>query len=334
MKSLTTHFDTARRVAKIIWRDGLCRHISHSSHSSHPYCEHHTFNEWHLGDNLIHLNFLRRLAARSPHEKFVHACRECYLGQLRPVVADLPNIQLVSLKDMHPGSINSWKNYGKWTGGGGYFDRSDKQADFVEFHLTFFNDLARRMGTTSPMGCADDFLFNYPAIRSSLPGQRMVEFIMPGRWDVLVCNSTPQSNQLPGWKEHNWNEVIAFIINSGHSVVCTQQTQTGAPCTADYGVRTPRRGVLLPGERFTPVAPNGRKPGETGLDVTGVGNVSLRCGLIVGCPCGPMWPTWNVWNKDTPRIVVHGKETLNIGWRTQHARSKAELFALLEARWR
>ena len=296
MKSLTTHFDTARRIARIVWRDGVLRRKP-----TRIYHEHHTFNEWHLGDNLIHLNFLRRLAARSPHEKFVHACRECYLGQLRPVVADLPNVRLVALKDMHPGSINCWKNYGKWTGRGGYFDRSDKQADFVAFHLMFFNDLARRMGTTSPIGCASDFLFNYPAVLKSLSTHE-------GRYDVLVCNSTPQSNQLLGWKDGDWDDVIEYILQRGRSVICTQQSpfansQTGADCT--YG-----------------------------LDVTGVGNVSLRCGLIVGCPCGPMWPTWNVRNRDTPRIVVHGKETINIGSRTQHARNKAELLSLLEAHFK
>jgi hypothetical protein len=51
---------------------------------------------------------------------------------------------------------------------------------------------------------------------------------------------------------------------------------------------------------------------------------------IIGCPCGPMWPTFNIWNKDKPRIVVQGTETVALGTNTTHARNKDDLAGILE----
>src|SRR5262249_3599769 len=47
-----------------------------------------TFIEWHLGDNLIHLHFLRRLAAANPGVRFIHAAQAGYLGQMAEMVTD------------------------------------------------------------------------------------------------------------------------------------------------------------------------------------------------------------------------------------------------------
>jgi hypothetical protein len=67
------------------------------------------------------------------------------------------------------------------------------------------------------------------------------------------------------------------------------------------------------------------------LSVTGVGNISTRVDRIIGCPCGPMWPTFNIWNPQSPRIVLLSKETVALGTQTKHARNKTDLFGILEA---
>jgi hypothetical protein len=242
---------------------------------------------------LIHLNFLRRLAVEHPDCQFVHACRVNYHGQLKPVVWPLANVKLAPLEGRNPNGVDAWKNYGAWTLRGGYAAQSPLRLKWVELHIAFFEDLARRMGLRTPIHSRDDLLFDYPAVKE--------ETRLPGRWDVLVCNSKMLSSQVRGWKDRDWDDVIEWLLKKGRSVVCTAPSRTKAVCTA-----------------------------EQGISITGVGNVSLRVDRIVGCPCGPMWPTFNIWNKDKPRIVLQGTETVALGDDTVHARNKGDLAQIME----
>jgi hypothetical protein len=277
------------RIAGILWRENVARPGERPGRDG----LYETFNEWHLGDNLVHLNFLRRLAVKHPDCQFVHACRVHYHEQLKPVVWPLANVKVVPLKGRNPHAVDAWVNHGAWTPRGGRSHHSPVRFDWVRFYPDFFADLARRMGLTTPMVSADDYLFDYPALKD--------ETRLPGRWDYLVCNGSVMSGQLPGWKDGDWDDVIEWLLKKGRSVVCTQPSRTGAVCTADHG-----------------------------LSVTGVGNVSMRVDGIIGCPSGAMWPTFNLWNKDKPRILVHGQATVALGTRTAHARSKGELRQMME----
>jgi hypothetical protein len=277
------------RIACILWRENIARPGERPGRDG----LYQTFNEWHLGDNLIHLNFLRRLAARHPDFQFVHACRVQYHEQLKPVVWPLANVKIVPLKGRNPNAVDAWINHGAWTPRGGFSNNSPVRLDWAKFHAVFFADLARRMGLPMPMTSPDDYLFDYPALKQ--------ETDLPGHWDFLVCNGSVMSGQLPGWKDTDWDDVISWLIEKGHSVVCTQPTKTAAVCTTDRH-----------------------------LSVTGVGNVSLRVDHIIGCPSGAMWPTFNIWNKDTPRILVHSKAMVRLGNQTVHAKSKGELCRMME----
>ena len=79
---------------------------------------HHSYNEFHLGDNLIHLHFLRKLALKYPDEFFVHAVQPCHLLQLGEAIEDVPNIRLDPLENKAAGSVNVWKNAGATVTGG------------------------------------------------------------------------------------------------------------------------------------------------------------------------------------------------------------------------
>jgi hypothetical protein len=278
------------RIACILWRENVARPGERPGRDG----LYQTFNEWHLGDNLVHLNFLRRLAVKHPDCQFVHACRANYREQLEPVVWPLGNIKIVPLQGRDPHSVDAWKNHGACSRRGGFSGRHPLRLDWVEFHKVFFADLARRMGLSTPIHGMEDLLFDYPAVKE--------ETKLPGRWDVLVCNISGMSGQLRGWKEGDWDEIIQRLIKKGRSVVCTGPSRTGAACTS-----------------------------EAGLSVTGVGNVSLRVDRIIGCPCGPMWPTFNIWNKDKPRIVLLRQETVALGTQTQHARTKPDLLKMMQA---
>ncbi|MGD1084866.1 MAG: hypothetical protein ABSA47_08980 [Verrucomicrobiota bacterium] len=286
---LRIKFHDTLRVAGILWRENIARPGERPGRSG----LYHTFNEWHFGDNLIHLNFLRRLAGVHPDCRFVHACRVEYHEQITPILWPLTNVSVVPLKDRDPHSVDAWKNHGAWSRRGGYMDKSPLEFDWVEFHLQFFADLARRIGLQTPIHSAEDLLFDYPAL------QRDTQ--LPGRWDFLVCNSSVFSAQLPGWKDRDWDDVMEWLMNKGHTVVCTKPSATGAVCTADHH-----------------------------LSVTGVGNVSMRVDGIIGCPSGPMWPTFNIWNRHTPRVLVHRTETFALGANTNHVRNKGELRQMME----
>lgn len=54
-----------------------------------------TFCDYHLGDNLIHLNFFRRLAVANPNSNFIHAAPAEQVWQLKKVVSDLGNCRVV-----------------------------------------------------------------------------------------------------------------------------------------------------------------------------------------------------------------------------------------------
>ena len=86
---LRIKLDDVLRIAGIIWRENIARPGEQPGRDG----MYHTFNEWHLGDNLVHLNFLRRLAVEHPDFQFIHACRIDYHEPLKPVVWPLTNLR-------------------------------------------------------------------------------------------------------------------------------------------------------------------------------------------------------------------------------------------------
>jgi hypothetical protein len=67
-----------------------------------------TLNEWHLGDNLIHLNYLYRLSRLNPEKQFRHYVNSLQLGQLRPLIEGIPNIELFELQLAPSWATNCW----------------------------------------------------------------------------------------------------------------------------------------------------------------------------------------------------------------------------------
>lgn len=271
---------------------------------------HHTFCKFHLGDNLIVLNFLRRLAARYPDHRFIHAVKPGWLPQLREVVKDLPGITLVPLEQAPAGAIHTWSAAGRWLWClpfGGFRDSHPDKWNWSRFHIDWLRHLAGQMGLESPIAKPEDLLFDYPAIR---------EPVMPDwKCDVLVINARPGSGQLKAYRNassfrHRFQQrfgkggvethreddfmspVIGQLLAAGHHLVTTQPYQPPAgyrgplpPCTVDHK-----------------------------LTVTQIGNLSLRCKYIVMVATGPMWPTLNVWNVDSIklRITLLDREQLNL----------------------
>src|SRR5258705_8913617 len=123
-----------------------------------------THNAYHLGDNLVHLHFLRKVALDNPDRQFVHYAQNQYNWQLRDVIKDVPNIKLDDFGYTLPSdSINAWRGDKEF-----WYHHPDRN-DFVKFHLeAWFPYLCERMQVENPMRTATDMLFDYPAIQKEL----------------------------------------------------------------------------------------------------------------------------------------------------------------------
>ena len=169
----------------------------------------HTYNEYHLGDNLVHLNYLRRVCKENPDLEFTHHCNPMHHSQLTPLLEDLP-ISLQGLS-IPPGTINAW------IGRDNYFYNHPLQHDWVNFHLEWFDHLSNLLELPSPMACREDLLFEYPALNAPIP----ITF------DYLIINALPQSGQLPDFDAQFFKNRVRNLLNEGFSVITTNPTGMG-----------------------------------------------------------------------------------------------------------
>lgn len=173
---------------------------------NHPMI-HRTFCDWHLGDNLVHLNFIRRLALANPDHEFVHSALPEYLWQLRPLVRDLKNASVTDERVSGP-CHNAWKNADD------FYVKHPNGGDFSAFHVEHFQRLAHRMGLESPIKVTTDLLFDYPELQ---------EVVWPGcEFDYLVVNSCPLSGQLCAYREDLFDGLMRRLVALGRTVAATQ----------------------------------------------------------------------------------------------------------------
>jgi len=165
-----------------------------------------TYNEYHLGDQLHHLNFLRRVCEFNPDTEAIHYCKQEYHSQLLPLCEDAP----ITLQDLpHRGdAINAW------IGADGYFYRSPLNKNWVAFHLDWFSYLSNKLEVMNPMQHPDAFLFNYPELnKKKYPA-----------YDVLIVNSVPMSNQLPDYNPWFFERLTKKYLDEGSTVITTYPT--------------------------------------------------------------------------------------------------------------
>ena len=167
-----------------------------------------TFNAFHLGDNLVHLHFLRKAALQNPERSFLHFAQWQYLRQLRDVISDVPNVQLGEFSHMIPTfSIDAWR------GAGGFWYSHPNRNDFVQFHLEWFEILARKMDLENPIKNATQMLFDYPMLKATETDDLATE--------ILVINSPPGSNQLVNYDAIALERLSIDLRSKGHFVTST-----------------------------------------------------------------------------------------------------------------
>jgi hypothetical protein len=251
-----------------------------------------THCDFHLGDNLAHLHFLRKLAQANPDVRFIHAAHGCHLGQLAEVSEGIGNIGLILAEDRAPDSMDVWKN------AGGFWQDSPVRNDYAGFALLWFARLARQMGLRPVLHHPADLLFDYPATR------RHTAFShegCPDAFDFLLVNSRPCSGQYLEYDCVNFMDpLIADLLAAGHSVLVTQKSE-------------------VPGAVWT---------GDAGLFTVGqIGSASRFCTHHVMVSTGPSWPVLNIWNTANPddrlRLILAEHENINIDPRVETVKNMA-----------
>lgn len=254
-----------------------------------------TFNALHLGDNLVHLHFLRGLAKKYPEIHFTHGAPDQHLSQLAPLAWDLGNLEITSIALTPQGALNAWR------GAEGHWYGHPNRNDFADYHLDWFRKLANRMGLDSPFWQRSDLLFDYPALQN----KKTEATAKKGGWDFLIINSPPQSGQFSGYDPQAFYNLIGELKKK-HDVITT--LPSGHPDVFDT-------------YRF-------------GADITSIGRTSQLARCIIAVATGPIWTTFNVWNKDTVklRVILLDHERIELAPNTVHARSVGEVAPILRER--
>ena len=185
-----------------------------------------TYNEYHLGDQLHHLHYLRKVCQLNPDVEATHYCKEEYHSQLLPLLEGVP-IVLLDLPAKPVDAINAW------IGANDYFYRSPLRHDWVAFHLDWFSYFSNQLNVMNPMQSPQAFLFDYPALeRGKYPF-----------FDYLIVNSIPMSNQLPSFNHQYFVQRTFQLIKDGHRVITTYPTDYAA-CTQQLGMTVTDIGCL------------------------------------------------------------------------------------------
>lgn len=174
-----------------------------------------------FGDNLEHLNFLRKVVAKTPDLQVFQYSKPEVLPQLYEVVEDLPQIVLKHVDERPGDAINSWLS-----SDGFFHSFPGRNSEHVKFMLGWFDHLAKKAGLENPILTVEDLLFDYPALLKPVP--------VPEPFDVLVINSPPCSGQYRGWNPGEWMQ-LARDLAQKNKVITTEKVD-GLPCTRDFNL--------------------------------------------------------------------------------------------------
>jgi len=176
-----------------------------------------THIEYHLGDNISHLHYIKKVALLNPSLYFEHYLKPNYINELSPYIKGLHNVKILSLYKKPIYSQNAWKNYKNiWL-------LRNKDESFTDFYIRYFNELSKRLKIKNPIIYKEDFIFDNPVI--SKDG-------IFKKYDFLIVNSEPLSGQF-NYSTEELNKLIADL-SVKYSIITTKKLN-GFDCTLDFG---------------------------------------------------------------------------------------------------
>ena len=170
----------------------------------------HTHNALRLGDNLIQLNFLRRLCLANPELEITHYYNPalCRMEEIDALRSDISlRFRLKTIDQAPAQSIDSWRN------AGGHWERHPDKLNFAQFHLDWFAELASKMAVKNPITTVDDLLFDYPALTENVEN-----------FDAIVINSPPLSGQFQNFSAQGFIDLIRLLQVKGMRILSTAPT--------------------------------------------------------------------------------------------------------------
>jgi len=256
----------------------------------------HFYSHAKYGDNLEQLNYVRKLCYAYPNYEFVQYTNEDQLEQLQEVIEDLDPQVTLKFHGHKPDEAHH-----TWIGHEGFCRMwPGRNNDRVGFMIAWFQNLSKRAGVESPIKCAQDLLFDYPALTKPVVFQE--------NFDVLVINSEPQSGQYRGFSREGIDNLARGLAQSNK--VITIEKVDDLPCTRAMG-----------------------------LSLTEIGSLSRQCRAVCGVSTGPMWPTFNVWNtgieftgmKPSDFVYIVDGEYINYGDNFHKADNDIQAYTIMKS---
>ena len=169
------------------------------------------FNEYHLGDNIHHLTFLRKLCALTA-DNFVYYVNPNYLPELKLHIIGFENrITLKDIAERTPTAINAWI--------GEIYYQHPKKHEYDAFYIEWFNYLTKKIyGKECNLTMVSDYhLYNRPTTK----------------YDILIVNSVPASGQFDPNLD-KLNDIIRHL-SFRYRVITTKKVE-GIDCTLNWSM--------------------------------------------------------------------------------------------------
>lgn len=178
-------------------------------------------NIYHLGDCVFHIHYLRKVCFEHPKYIFKFHCNPLYHQELQEQINEYENqIKLHDLTNIPAESIDSWIGCDRF-----YFNHPNSK-NYNEFYCDWFIHMSKIIGIDSPIKTGNDMLSDNPKL--------LEELNLESKYDVLVINSIPHSNQF-NYNETEIDELINILISQNKNVITTKKTQIpNVPATTDF----------------------------------------------------------------------------------------------------
>jgi len=177
------------------------------------------YNEAHLGDNVYHLNFLRKLVHLTD-DNFVYYVKSDYLDELnKHILGYEDSISLRSLNERRSTAINAWI-------GEIYYQHPNKFM-YDKFYIDWFNYLTNKI-YNKDMNI--DMYSDYLLLSAKVPG-----------YDILVVNSIPYSGQFE--KQTELLDDVIKKLSKRYHIITTKKVDD-IECTLDKELSLLDIGVL------------------------------------------------------------------------------------------
>jgi hypothetical protein len=246
------------------------------------------YNQWHLGDCLWSVIFLRAIAQEHPDDTFLFYCSGQWHHELRDTIADIRNIELRLIEHVTPKALCTWID-ARHNGCDRYWSHADDQLDIIAFLIRWFKILAQDSGLSSPIEKREDLLFDFPALRETA----FLTWPQPADW--FVVNSRPGSGQFD-FDEDDIRDFIIRLRDAGYSVVTSNKSSVHQVPSCE----------------------------SSHMTVTEIARLALKCPYHAVIGTGPAWLTFNRVKKPEIRLVMLREVEINFGDNPPHFPSFSE----------